>query len=88
MNDRSGRQFIDGDAKANRQKPSGIAAKEMILRVHVVPFLGAKKLDAITNEDVQHLKARLGQNKAKTANNVLKEPFDGWINPLPIWAKG
>ena len=29
--------FMDGHARANRQKPSGIAAKEMILRVHLVP---------------------------------------------------
>jgi integrase len=64
-------RFIDGHAKANRQKPSGIAAKEMILRVHLVPFLGAKRVDAITNEDVQRLKARLGNKAAKTVNNVL-----------------
>jgi hypothetical protein len=30
-------RFRDGDARANRQKPSGIAAKDMILRVHLVP---------------------------------------------------
>src|SRR4029077_6364474 len=28
-------RFLDGHARANRQKPSGIAAKEMILRVHL-----------------------------------------------------
>jgi hypothetical protein len=27
-------RFLDGHARANRQKPSGIAAKEMIIRVH------------------------------------------------------
>ena len=43
----------------------------MILRVHLVPFLGAKKLDAITNEDVQRLKALLSKKAAKTVNNVL-----------------
>jgi hypothetical protein len=30
-------RFVDGHARANRQKPSDIAAKEMILRVHLVP---------------------------------------------------
>src|SRR5262245_16532671 len=30
-------RFLDGHARANRQKPSGIAAKEMILRVHLLP---------------------------------------------------
>ena len=40
-------RFLDGYARQNRQKPSGIAAKEMILRVHLVPTLGHKKIDAI-----------------------------------------
>ena len=48
-------RFLDGHARANRQKPSGVAAKEMILRVHLMPALGHKKLDAIRSEDVQHL---------------------------------
>ena len=32
-------RFLDGYARANRQKPSGIAAKETIVRVHLVPAL-------------------------------------------------
>jgi integrase len=64
-------RFLDGHARANRQKPSGIAAKEMILRVHLVPALGHKKLDAIRSEDVQHLKSRLSTKAAKTVNNIL-----------------
>jgi hypothetical protein len=42
-------RFLDGHARANRQKPSGVAAKEMILRVHLVPALGQRRLDAIKN---------------------------------------
>src|SRR3990167_6383498 len=49
-------KFLDGHARANRQKPSGIAAKESILNRHLVPMLGKKRLDAITNESVQQLK--------------------------------
>ncbi len=64
-------RFIEGHARANRQKPSGIAAKEMIVRVHLVPALGASALDAITNEDVQRLKHRLLNKAPKTVNNVL-----------------
>ena len=64
-------RFIDGHARANRQKPSGIAAKELLLRVHLVPFLGHKRLDAITNEDVQRLKAWMVVKAPKTVNNVL-----------------
>jgi integrase len=64
-------RFMDGHARANRQKPSGIAAKEMVLRVHLVPALGHKRLDAIKSEDVQRLKSRLEHKSPKTVNNVL-----------------
>jgi len=64
-------RFIDGHARANRQKPSGIAAKENILTIHLIPLLGAKRLDAITSEDVQTVKRTLEKRAPKTVNNVL-----------------
>jgi integrase len=64
-------RFLEGHARANRQKPSGIAAKEMILRVHLMPAMGNKRLDAIKSEDVQRLKGHLSTKAAKTANNIL-----------------
>ena len=64
-------RFIDGHARANRQKPSGIAAKELIIRVHLAPMLGDTKLDRIKTEDVQQLKYRLQTRSPKTVNNVL-----------------
>jgi integrase len=64
-------RFLDGHARANRQKPSGIAAKETILNRHLIPMLGEKRLDAITNELVQQLKFALKVKSAKTTNNVL-----------------
>lgn len=64
-------RFLDGYARANRQKPSGIAAKETILNVHLVPMLGSKRLDAITTEHVQRLKQDLQRRTPKTVNNVL-----------------
>jgi integrase len=64
-------RFLDGHARANRQKPSGIAAKESILTVHLVPLLGAKRLDAIGNETIQRLKHELRDRAPKTVNNVL-----------------
>lgn len=64
-------RFLDGYARANRQKPSGIAAKQTILNVHLLPLLGTKKLDAITNEPVQRLKQALQHRSPKTTNNVL-----------------
>lgn len=64
-------RFIDDYARANRHKPSGIAAKETILNSHLMPFLGARRLDEIRNEDVQQLKQHLANKAAKTVNNVL-----------------
>jgi integrase len=64
-------RFIDGHARANRHKPSSVAATESILKWHLVPALGAKRLDAITNEQVQRLKLALASRAPKTVNNVL-----------------
>jgi integrase len=64
-------RFLEGHARANRHKPSGIAAKEMVIRVYLVPFLGHKRLDAISSEDVQRLKGWMNTKAVKTVNNVL-----------------
>jgi integrase len=64
-------RFIEGHAKANRLKPSGIASKEAILRLYLIPAFGRRRLDAIKNEDVQRLKAQLEVKSPKTVNNVL-----------------
>jgi hypothetical protein len=66
-------RFLDGHAKANRQKPSGIAAKETILNVHLIPLLGSKRLDAITTEQVQQLKHGLKDRAPKTV--ITCSPF-------------
>jgi integrase len=64
-------RFVDGHARANRHKPSGIASIEAILKWHLVPTLGSRRLDAITNEQVQRLKLALSERAPKTVNNVL-----------------
>jgi integrase len=64
-------RFLERYAKANRLKPSGVAAKRTILDVHLVPAFGDKTLDAITTEHVQQLKAALTERSPKTVNNVL-----------------
>ena len=64
-------RFIDGHARANRHKPGGINQKQVALRVHIVPHLGGKRLDSITNEDIQQLKYRLREKAVGTVNNVL-----------------
>jgi integrase len=64
-------RFMDGYVRANRLKPSGVAAKESIGRAHLVPHLGTRRLDTITTEDVQRLKHILTARAPKTVNNVL-----------------
>ena len=64
-------RFIDGHARANRQKPSGIAGKETVGRRHLLPMWGDRRLDHISTEDVQGLKARLSDRAPKTVNNIL-----------------
>lgn len=64
-------RFVDGHARANRHKPSGIAATESIVKWHLAPTLGTTRLDAITNEQVQKLKLAMAQRAPKTVNNVL-----------------
>lgn len=64
-------RFLDGHARANQHKASGIHAKNLILRVHLQPMLGHKRLDAVSTEDVQRLKAQLKGKASKTVNNIL-----------------
>jgi integrase len=63
-------RFVDGYARAEKQKASTIDTKERILRKHLMPILGSKRLDEITNEDVQKVKVALGKRSRKTVNNV------------------
>jgi hypothetical protein len=48
-----------------------IAAKETVLRVHLAKAFGDKRLDEISTEDVQRLKAALVERAPKTVNNIL-----------------
>src|SRR5689334_130055 len=38
-------RFVEGYAKANRLKPSGIEGKQSVLKTHLIPHLGDKRLD-------------------------------------------
>lgn len=64
------RRFMDGHVLANQAKPSGIAHKELVFKNHLFPTLSAKRLDEITDEDVQQLKYKLRHRKPTTVNNV------------------
>jgi integrase len=64
-------RYIDGYARANREKPSSIDAKEAILRNYLIPAFGDKPLDKLRQEDVQLLKGRMSKLSNKTVNNAL-----------------
>lgn len=58
-------------AEANRQKPRGIDSKRSILEIHLLPLVGSRSMDSLTDADVQALKGTLRRHSPKTANNVL-----------------
>lgn len=64
-------RFVEEYARANKQKPSGIAWKQTVLRIHLLPRLGHKRLDEIANTDVQAVKQSMAALSAKTVNNAL-----------------
>ena len=64
-------RFLDEYCRANRQKPSGVDAKDRVLKRHLLPRLGDRPLDQIRNEDIQQLKATFAGYEPKTVNNVL-----------------
>lgn len=64
-------RFVEEYAIANRQKPSTIASKKLVLKKHLIPQLGRKRLDEIRHEDIQKLKAKLVHLNPKTVNGIL-----------------
>lgn len=63
-------RFLEGYAKANRLKPSGVSSKEVAIRVHLFPRFENRRLHEIATEDVQ-LKSAMTAKAPKTVNNVL-----------------
>ncbi len=64
-------RYIEQHAKANRQKHSTIIQKQRVIDHHLLPRLGKKKVDAVSDADVQKLKADLVERNPKTVNNIL-----------------
>lgn len=64
-------RFIDEFAVANHHKPSGIASKQSVIDNHLLPRFGSKRLNEITDADIQKLKADLADRNPKTVNNIL-----------------
>jgi integrase len=66
-----GPTFIEQHCTANRHKASGIERKQSVLKTYLYPHLGGKRLDEITDQDVQRLKVAMAKLAPKSANNVL-----------------
>src|ERR1017187_2825226 len=64
-------RWIEGHAKALRQKRCGIETKEGMLRRHNIPELGDLPLDRITTERVAKLCTSMARFSRKTLANVL-----------------
>ena len=66
------KEFLKTYVRANN-KPSERSSKEMILRVHLIPAFGTKRLDAITGRHIERYKSmKLEAGKAPaTVNNHL-----------------
>src|SRR5712692_9476136 len=64
-------RFLEGYVQANRQKPSAVNGTQSILRKHLLPMFGKKRLDQIDDEDIQRLKGKLRNRSVKSVNNVL-----------------
>src|SRR5215813_9579538 len=62
---------LDGYARANPQKASGIAARETILRVHLVPSLWGEEIGCDYERGRSERKEVPARKSAKTVNNVL-----------------
>jgi integrase len=64
-------RFMEGYARANQEKPSTLDTREWNWKKHLEPAMGGIRLDALGDEDVQRLKAKMSKLSPKTVNNVL-----------------
>ncbi|MCA9655303.1 MAG: site-specific integrase [Myxococcales bacterium] len=64
-------RYLEGHCEANRLRPATIDQKKRVIRNHLVPVLGKKRLDRIKAEDVQRLKASRKHLAPTSLNNVL-----------------
>lgn len=63
-------RFIDDWCRANKQKPSGIEAKESVFRRYLVPIFGNRRLDTLSPADEDRLKKHMIALSTSTYNNT------------------
>jgi integrase len=64
-------RYIEGYCKANRLRPATIWQRTNVADIHLIPALGNKRLDRITAEDIQRLKAERVHLKNRTVDIKL-----------------
>ncbi len=65
------RRFMAEYVVANRLKPSTVQNKKIIIQNYLIPILGERSLDAVSEVDVQRLKARFADQAPSSVNNIL-----------------
>lgn len=65
-------RYMEGYSKANRERHSTTLRKQSIIRAHLLPKLGHKRLDRIAPEDIQQLKSSMDHMAPVSANGILK----------------
>jgi integrase len=63
-------RYINECCRANKLKPSGIESQESVLRNHLLPLFGDRRLDSFREADEDRLKNRLVDHAASTYNNA------------------
>lgn len=63
--------FLTESRDVDRQKPSTVATKEYLLRMHILPVAGEVRLTRISDAHIAEIKARLKDRSPKTVNNAL-----------------
>jgi hypothetical protein len=63
-------RVIDDWCRANKQKPSGIQAKESVFRRYFVPVFGKRRLDTLSPADEDRLKKHMTELSTSTYDNT------------------
>ena len=58
--------------RAERQKPSTLRNKEVLLRCHLLPLLGKLRLDEVSTKEIDRVKAERAHMGPGSVNNLIK----------------
>lgn len=77
-------RYIEGQAVANREKPSSIDGKRRVFKNYLKDRFSKTRLNELSAEDVQRLKGQLADLKPKTVNNALSL-LNGMLKTAQEW---